>query len=117
MNATERRASLGLAAVYGIRMLGLFLILPVFALYAEGLSGATPVLTGVAIGIYGLTQALGSESFDQILQLPARIYLSSSHIDLVTSVDEISMPARMSGLDQNPGWMPEMGRVVLFHFD
>ncbi len=53
----ERRATLGLAAIYGSRMLGLFLILPVFALYAEHLPSATPVLTGVAIGIYGLTQA------------------------------------------------------------
>jgi MFS family permease len=57
MTAVERRATLGLAGVYGFRMLGLFLILPVFALYAEGLPGATPLLTGLAIGIYGLTQA------------------------------------------------------------
>lgn len=54
----ERRAALGLAGIYGSRMLGLFLILPVFALYAEHLDGATPLLTGLAIGIYGLTQAL-----------------------------------------------------------
>jgi MFS family permease len=39
-------------------MLGLFLILPVFALYAENLPGTTPLLVGLAIGIYGLTQAL-----------------------------------------------------------
>lgn len=57
MRAGERRATLGLAGVYGFRMLGLFLILPVFALYAEGLPGATPFLTGLAVGIYGLTQA------------------------------------------------------------
>ena len=57
MTAGERRATLGLAGVYGFRMLGLFLILPVFALFAEGLPGATPFLTGLAIGIYGLTQA------------------------------------------------------------
>ena len=58
LNPRERRATLGLAAIYGSRMLGLFLILPVFALYAEHLPSATPVLTGIAIGIYGLTQAL-----------------------------------------------------------
>lgn len=46
-----------LAAVYSTRLLGLFLILPVFALYAEGLSGYTPALAGLALGIYGLTQA------------------------------------------------------------
>lgn len=57
MTGSERRATLGLAGVYGFRMLGLFLILPVFALYAEGLPGATPFLTGLAVGIYGLTQA------------------------------------------------------------
>lgn len=51
------RATVGLAGVYGVRMLGLFLILPVFALFAEGLPDATPFLTGLAVGIYGLTQA------------------------------------------------------------
>ena len=39
MNAAERRASFGLAGIYGLRMLGLFIILPVFALYAEHLPG------------------------------------------------------------------------------
>ena len=57
-NEQERRAAFGLAGIYGSRMLGLFLILPVFALYAEHLASATPVLIGMAIGIYGLTQAL-----------------------------------------------------------
>jgi predicted MFS family arabinose efflux permease len=57
MTAAERRAVFGLAGVYGFRMLGLFLILPVFALFAETLPGATPLLTGLAVGIYGLTQA------------------------------------------------------------
>jgi MFS family permease len=58
MTTAEQRTALGLAGVYGARMLGLFLILPVFALYAEELPGATPLLTGLAIGIYGLTQAM-----------------------------------------------------------
>lgn len=47
-----------LALVYAFRMVGLFLILPVFSLYAEDYAGATPVLVGLAIGIYGLTQGL-----------------------------------------------------------
>lgn len=58
MNQEERRSAFGLAGIYGFRMLGLFLILPVFAIYAENMSLATPVLIGVAIGVYGLTQAL-----------------------------------------------------------
>jgi MFS family permease len=57
MTATERRAAVGLASIVSLRMLGLFLIFPVFALYAEGLAGVTPALVGIAIGAYGLTQA------------------------------------------------------------
>ena len=58
LSANESRAAFSLAGIFSLRMLGLFLILPVFALYAEHLEGVTPVLIGVAIGAYGLTQAL-----------------------------------------------------------
>lgn len=58
MSPVERRAAFSLAAIFALRMLGLFMILPVFALYAEHLHGVTPFLVGVAIGIYGLTQGL-----------------------------------------------------------
>jgi MFS family permease len=58
----ERRAAISLAMIYAFRMLGLFMILPVFALYGDKLPGATPLLMGLALGIYGLTQA--------ILQIP-----------------------------------------------
>jgi len=54
----ERRAAFWLAGVFSLRMLGLFMILPVFALYAEHLHGNTPALAGLAIGIYGFSQAL-----------------------------------------------------------
>lgn len=57
MIAAERRAAGALAGVYALRMLGLFLVLPVLALAARDLSGATPILIGTAVGIYGLTQA------------------------------------------------------------
>ena len=57
MSRAERRAAGSLAAVYFLRMLGLFLILPVFAVHAQTLEGATTFLAGIAIGIYGLTQA------------------------------------------------------------
>ncbi|MFA9459807.1 MFS transporter [Thiohalorhabdus methylotrophus] len=58
MSSAERRASLSLAGIFGLRMLGLFLILPVLSLYAHDLAGSTPLLVGMAIGAYGLTQAL-----------------------------------------------------------
>ena len=57
MTATELRGSLSLASVLFLRMLGLFLILPVFVLYARTLTESTPTLIGLAFGIYGLTQA------------------------------------------------------------
>jgi len=58
MNSTERRAVISLAGIFALRMLGLFSILPVFALYAVDLAGATPFLIGLALGAYGLTQAI-----------------------------------------------------------
>ncbi|TVQ89893.1 MAG: MFS transporter [Chromatiaceae bacterium] len=58
LNALERRSAIGLAAIFAMRMLGLFMILPVFVLHAHALDGATPALVGLAIGAYGLTQAL-----------------------------------------------------------
>ncbi|AKJ26865.1 membrane protein [Caldimonas brevitalea] len=63
MTPDERRASGWLAALFALRMLGLFLILPVFSLHARTLAGGEQLgLVGLAIGIYGLTQA--------VLQLP-----------------------------------------------
>ncbi len=54
----EKKATLGLAGIFSLRMLGLFLVLPVLAIYASKFPGATSFLVGVAIGAYGLTQAL-----------------------------------------------------------
>jgi len=54
----EKRAGISLAAIYAVRMLGLFMILPVFSLYADQFEGSTPLLVGLALGIYGLTQGL-----------------------------------------------------------
>ena len=63
MSAVELRASISLASIFGLRMLGMFVILPVFAIYAEHLKGGNNLtLVGVALGAYGLTQA--------ILQIP-----------------------------------------------
>ncbi len=58
MNALERKSLIGLASLYAFRMLGLFMLLPVLALYAENYSGSTAILVGLALGIYGLTQGI-----------------------------------------------------------
>lgn len=57
LTGLEKRAIGSLAAVVGLRMVGLFLIVPVLALYAHELPGATPLTIGIALGVYGLTQA------------------------------------------------------------
>src|SRR5450631_3903319 len=63
MTPDERRATIGLSGIYGLRMLGMFIVLPVLALYAESLPGGrSHALVGLALGAYGLTQA--------VLQIP-----------------------------------------------
>ena len=58
MNKQERTFALKISAIMATRMLGLFMIFPIFSVYADQYTNTTPYLIGVAIGIYGLTQAL-----------------------------------------------------------
>jgi MFS family permease len=58
MSPAERVAAAALAGVYFLRMLGLFIVLPTYALGAAELQGATEALVGLGVGIYGGTQAL-----------------------------------------------------------
>ncbi|MEH6591285.1 MAG: MFS transporter [Halioglobus sp.] len=62
MTALERRSVSSLALLYSFRMLGLFMVLPLLSLYSEDLPGASPTMIGLALGIYGLSQA--------VLQIP-----------------------------------------------
>ncbi|HLX22888.1 MAG TPA: MFS transporter [Usitatibacter sp.] len=58
MTAAEVKSSLALASIFGLRLFGMFVILPVFALWATGRPGWTLELAGIAMGAYGLTQGL-----------------------------------------------------------
>ena len=58
MTRGERRATWALGSVFSLRMLGMFMVLPVLTTYGMSLAGASEALIGLAIGIYGLTQAL-----------------------------------------------------------
>lgn len=58
MTKTELQSTFALSSIFAFRMLGLFMILPIFSIYAEKLPYATPTLIGLALGVYGLTQAL-----------------------------------------------------------
>ena len=90
LNSLEKRSAVALALVFSSRMLGLFMLLPVFALYGRELTGFSPLWIGLAIGAYGLTQA--------ILQIPLG-WLS----------DRIG---RREGIDGVPPGMPRAGPEV-----
>jgi MFS family permease len=70
-SANETRAVSMLATLYVVRMLGLFMVLPLISIYSADMVGATPFLLGLAVGAYGLTQAM--------LQIP--MGWLSDHID------------------------------------
>lgn len=75
MSRTERRAVFALAGIFGLRMLGLFMILPVLAILAEELDGATPFRIGLAISAYGLTQALFQIPFGMLSDRAGRKFM------------------------------------------
>jgi hypothetical protein len=58
-----------------------------------------------------------TELGEMLLLYKGRLYVTSTHVDLVFGIDDISLPVRMAGFDCNPGWLPDFGRVVLFHFE
>lgn len=66
MNALEKRSTFALSSIFALRMLGLFMIIPVFAVVGQQYQHATPMLIGLAMGIYGLSQA--------ILQIPFSLW-------------------------------------------
>lgn len=100
MNSLEWRATLGLGALYALRMVGMFMVLPVFALYARTLpGGAAPHLVGLAIGIYGLTQAF--------LQIP--LGMLSDRVGrkpvIVGGMAVFALGSLVAGLSDTIGWI------------
>jgi len=74
----EKKATLGLASIFSLRMLGLFLVLPVLSIYAHEFPEATSFLVGIAIGAYGLTQAFFQIPYgllsDKIGRIPILVF-------------------------------------------
>ncbi len=58
MNSVEKRAIGGVGGIFALRMIGLFMIVPVFSVYGDNYAHATPFLIGLAVGVYGLGQAI-----------------------------------------------------------
>lgn len=88
---------------------------------APGLSRVSPSLerwASLALPAVQLlaARALGESLAPALLMVPGRLYVTSSHLDILMPLDRISLPVRMAGLDRNPGWQPAWGRVISFHF-
>ncbi len=58
------------------------------------------------------SHGVGSASFAR----PGRLALTRTHLDVVLPLDEVDLDLRMAGLDRDPGWTPQLGRIILFHF-
>ena len=73
----------------------------------------------VAPAVYRrLTLALGARrEVVARLMVPARLYVTSSHVDVVMRAQDADIHVRAAGLDRDPGWLPAHGRVVYFHFE
>jgi hypothetical protein len=57
------------------------------------------------------------QSVRRTLAVPGRLYVTSSHVDVVIPLQRIDLRVRRAGLDRDPGWLPTFGRVVYFHFE
>ena len=77
------------------------------------LAGVVPLLRRM------LERALGGEAdaVAALLLRRGRLHVTSSHVDLVLPLDSVSLAVRRAGLDFDPGWLPDFGRVVRFHYE
>jgi hypothetical protein len=84
-----------------------------------------PLLEWLALTIpyisWRIAHACGLPEIGQVarmlLELPARVYVTEAHIDVVASIENIRIPIRLAGLDRSPGWVRSLQRIVLIHFE
>jgi MFS family permease len=105
MSARELRASFSLASIFGLRLFGLFIILPVFALHAERLPGWNLTLVGIALGAYGLTQAFLQVPFGWISDRVGRKPV------LVAGLAIFAVGSAMCAVAEAP-WAVILGRTI-----
>jgi hypothetical protein len=78
--------------------------------------GPTPVRLGAAMR--PVRQWLAKHDVPAtVFTQPGRVLVSHTHVDLVMDLERVDLAARVSGLDQDPGWVPSLGKIVLFHFE
>ena len=78
--------------------------------------GPTPVRLGAAMR--PVRQWLAEHDVPAtVFAQPGRVLVSHTHVDVVMDLERVDLAARVSGLDQDPGWVPSLGKIVLFHFE
>ena len=75
-------------------------------------SAPAPIWRQAALD-YLSERRLGAAVFCQ----PGRIAVTRTHVDVILDLEQIDLAVRISGLDQNPGWVRSLGRIVSFHFE
>jgi hypothetical protein len=93
---------------------------PIWGILAELDGRDPPTPTPVRLGalthrLHGLLDRhrLAPDVFAQ----PGTLVVGRTHIDVVLGLHQIDLAARSCGLDQDPGWVPALGRIIAFHFD
>ena len=88
---------------------------PISAALLKWIASATPYINEFVRIAAG---PLGTAELDpaSLLFVRASVYASATHVDMVAGLDEISLAARIAGLDRDPGWDPKCARVVQFYF-
>jgi hypothetical protein len=76
-----------------------------------------PFLHHVLLRALGEEIATPEDLETVLLQKAGTLYCTATHVDLVMRMDQIALPVRQAGLDANPGWLPDLMRVVSFHFE
>ena len=77
---------------------------------------AAAACTWMARAGWGETGPPADEGPADLMRIPARVFVTSMHLDVLFAPDAICLPARRAGLDFDPGWQPRFGRVITFHF-
>jgi hypothetical protein len=83
---------------------------------AEQLPAIRPRLLAVATASLPASPVGPEFDFAGLLLHRARVLVTRSRVDLLFRLDQIALPIRRAGLDRDPGWLPDFGRVIRFHF-
>lgn len=83
---------------------------------AAWLRGVLPFIRHLLARAMGLTGGAERRAAAALMIRPGRLQATNTHVDLYLPMDSVSLPVRRAGLDADPGWVPDLGRIVRFHY-